>query len=314
MKTAKLTSIIRRTFSVAAPAAAQLALTLFSALSATALALYLPVLAGRAIDLLSGAGRADITALAAVLARMAIAASLSALGQWLTAAFRSRAVARISGLADILPGIIRLLTGALTILAALVLMLRISAGTAAAVVLLTPAPRLAAAIFAVQTRDAQQLQSAVRNEQSALLHELIAGEKVVQAFGREHACQRRLDEVEARLGQASIRATLFSALTHSCTRLAYFLTLACAASLCALSAITSGPSTGELLCFLACAILYTRFCSEIPDLLIELHSAIRTSEPIDEAPSAEPAPDAPIEAESQSPVSTNFCQFTPSGY
>ena len=328
MKNSTRKQTLRRVLAYTAHARAHIVLSLMFALISVVLTLYLPVLTGRAVDLLIGEGSVDFAALAAILMRMAIVIGLTALAQWLMSvcnnrityrtvadirrdAFAhiqrlplsyidahpagdvvSRVVADVDTFADgLLMGFTQLFTGALTILGTLLFMLRISIGTTIVVVLVTPVSLFVAAFIAKRTYSMFQLQSTTRGEQTALINEVIGGQKVVQAFGRERANQRRFDEINARLESASLRATFFSSLTNPCTRFVNSLVYAGVAIFGALSAITGGMSIGQLTCFLTYANQYTKPFNEISGVVTELQNAIacaaRIFELIDE-PAEEP--------------------------
>ena len=328
MKSIDRNKTLRRVLAYTAHARVHIVLSLLFALISVVLTLYLPVLTGRAVDLLVGEGAVNFPALAAILLRMAVVIGLTALAQWLMSvcnnrityrtvadirkdAFAhiqrlplsyidahpagdvvSRVIADVDTFADgLLMGFTQLFTGALTILGTLLFMLRISIGTTIVVVLVTPVSLFVAAFIAKRTYSMFQLQSATRGEQTALINEVIGGQKVSQAFGRERANQRRFDEINARLESASLRATFFSSLTNPCTRFVNSLVYAGVAIFGALSAITGGMSIGQLTCFLTYANQYTKPFNEISGVVTELQNAIacaaRIFELIDE-PAEEP--------------------------
>ena len=302
---------LRRILAYVAHARLHIALSLLFSLISVALTLYLPVLTGRAVDLLLGPGKVNFAILAGILLRMAIAIGLTSLSQWLMsvcsnrAAFRtvaairedafahiqrlplsyidaqptgdvvSRVIADVESFADgLLLGFTQLFTGALTILGTLIFMLRISVGTTIVVVLVTPLSLFAAAFIARKTYGMFQLQSVIRGEQTALIDEMIGGQKVVQAFGRERASQRQFDEINARLEQASLRATFFSSLTNPCTRFVNSLVYAGVAIFGALSTVTRFMTVGQLVCILSYANQYTKPFNEISSVLAELQNAL----------------------------------------
>ena len=81
---------LRRVLAYTAHARLHIVFSLLFALISVALTLYLPVLTGRAVDLLVGAGRVDFAALATLLVRMAIVIGLTALSQWLMSVCNNR--------------------------------------------------------------------------------------------------------------------------------------------------------------------------------------------------------------------------------
>lgn len=333
MKTRKAT--LRRVLSYTVHARLPIALSILFALFSVLLTLYLPVLTGNAVDLLIGVDSVDFDALLVILTRMAIVILLTALAQWIMAvcnnrityrtvqdirrdAFEhiqhlplsyidshatgdivSRVIADVDTFADgLLMGFTQFFTGVLTILGTLIFMLTISIGTTLVVVLVTPLSLLVAAFIARKTHSMFQLQSVTRGEETALINEMIGGQKVVQAFGQEKATLKKFDEVNARLEQFSLRAIFFSSLTNPCTRFVNSLVYAAVAIIGALSAITGYMTIGQLTCFLTYANQYTKPFNEISGVVTELQNAIacaaRIFELID-APAEESDPEDALE-------------------
>ena len=58
----------------------------------------------------------------------------------------------------------------------------------------------------------------MRGEQTALVNEMIEGQKVVQAFGHEAQSLEAFDEVNGRLQDVSLKAIFFSSMTNPATR------------------------------------------------------------------------------------------------
>lgn len=334
-KAASQLQTLRRVLSHTVHARMQLALSLIFAVVCVVLTLYLPVLTGNAVDLLIGPNQVDFDALLIVLTRMAVVILLTAAAQWIMsicnnyityttvrsireAAFAhmqklplsyidshpsgdvvSRIIADVDSFADgLLMGFTQFFTGVLTILGTLVFMLRISVGVSIFVVLATPLSLFVAAFIAKKTYSMFQLQTMTRGEQTALINEIIGGEKVVQAFGREKESIARFDEINTRLERFSLRATFFSSLTNPCTRFVNSLVYAGVAIIGALSAIAgdNAMTIGQLTCFLTYANQYTKPFNEISGVITELQNAIacaaRIFELMDEAPEAPDAEDA----------------------
>ena len=331
VKSSARRATLRRVLSYTSHARKYIVLSLVFALVTVALTLYLPVLTGNAVDLILGRDMVDFDALMVILARMAVVILLTALSQWAMAecnnriTFRtvrdiredafahlqrlplryidghpagdvvSRIVADVDTFADgLLMGFTQLFTGVLTILGTLAFMLSISVGTTVVVVLVTPVSLCVAAFIARRTYKMFQLQSATRGEQTALINEMIGGQKVVQAFGREKAALGQFDEINRRLEKYSLRAIFFSSLTNPCTRFVNALVYAGVAIFGALSAITGFMSVGQLTCFLTYANQYTKPFNEISGVVTELQNAIacaaRIFELIDE-PAESPDPE-----------------------
>lgn len=232
-----------------------MAVSIIMAAASVALTLYVPILIGRAIDLIIGAGRVDMDGIAAILTQTAVIAAAAALLQWLmsiinnrvtyhvvrdirNAAFKkieilplsyldshpsgetvNRVIADADQFADgLLMGFTQLFTGIVTIGGTLFFMLSINWRIALVVILLTPLSLFIARFIAKRTYDMFRLQSKTRGEQTAYIDEIISNQKVVSAFGRETETSEKFDEINSRLQDCSLKATFFSSITNPATR------------------------------------------------------------------------------------------------
>lgn len=289
-----------------------LGLTICMAIVSVAFTLYLPILTGDAVDMLSQIGTEGFwPGLFAILRKMAVVIVLTALSQWIMSicnnkivysiiqdirkkAFRkleqlplkyldahshgdivSRVVADVDQFADgLLIGFTQLFTGVITILGTLGFMLSVNIGITVVVVVITPVSLLVAAFIARKTFSMFQLQSKTRGEQTALINEMVGNQKVVQAFNREDETLRQFDEINARLEKCSLRAIFFSSLTNPCTRFVNSLVYMGVGLTGALAVIRGGLSVGQLTCFLSYANQYTKPFNEISGVITELQNAL----------------------------------------
>ncbi len=324
---------LRRVFSYLRPYGFLLAASLLLAVATVALTLYVPILTGDAVDLITAPGKVDFAALGPLLLRIGTVAAVTAAAQWLmnlcnnritlctvrdirAAAFRklqilpvsyldshssgetvSRVIADVDQLSDgLLMGFTQLFTGVITILGTFAFMLSVNGSITLVVVLVTPVSLLAAAVIAKKTYSMFTLQSVTRGEQTALIDEMIGGQKVVQAFGQEQAVMERFDEVNGRLQRYSLRAIFFSSITNPATRFVNGLVYAGVGIVGALSAIGGGITVGQLTCFLSYANQFTKPFNEISGVVTELQNALacagRVFDLIDQEPETPDAPDA----------------------
>lgn len=283
---------------------------LFAALSA-GLALYVPILAGDAIDCIVGAGRVDFRALGSILRKIGAVVAATAACQWLLnlsnnhLAFctvrdlRRDAFERLQALplsyldghsageivsrvitdADqfsegLLMGFTQLFTGVMTILGTLLFMLNVDMGITLVVVLITPVSLLLARFIARNTSRLFRIQSETRAEQTTLIDEMIAGQKVVRAYSREKANLEAFDEVNGRLENCSRRALFLSSITNPSTRFVNGLVYAGVGLTGALSVIAGGLTVGGFSCFLSYANQYTKPFNEISGVVAELQNAL----------------------------------------
>ncbi|MCD7981588.1 MAG: ABC transporter ATP-binding protein/permease [Clostridiales bacterium] len=302
-----------------------MALSILLAVVTVALTLYIPVLVGRAIDCIVGAGQVDFRTITGILIRIGITAAVTAVLQWImntinnrvtyhvirdvrNRAFQkiqilplkyldghayggivSRVIADVDQFADgLLMGFTQLFTGVVTIAGTLIFMLTIHPGITLVVVVLTPISLLVARFIAKHTYDMFRLQSETRAEQTALIDEMVGNQKVVQAFSHESEALERFDEINGRLESCSLRATFFSSLTNPCTRFVNSIVYAGVALTGALAVISGGMTVGGLSAFLSYANQYTKPFNEISGVITELQNALACAARIFELIEEEP--------------------------
>lgn len=230
-------------------------LSIIMAAATVICSLYVPILIGRAIDLIIDKGNVDFEGLSVLLPQIAVVALAAALIQWLMntvnnrityhivrdirdEAFRkieilplsyvdshpaggivNRVIADADQFADgLLMGFTQLFTGVVTILGTLLFMLTINWKIALVVVVLTPLSLFIAKFIAGRTYKMFRLQSETRGEQTAFIDEMIGNQKVVQAFSHEAEALERFDEINDRLADCSLQATFYSSITNPATR------------------------------------------------------------------------------------------------
>ncbi len=159
----------------------------------------------------------------------------------------SRMVADVDTFADgLLMGFTQLFSGVLTILGTLLFMLRENVPITLVVVCITPLSLVVAAFLAKRSYGYFQTQTAVRGRQTALVNEMIDGQKVVQSFGREASALAEFDQVNEDLRSTSLNAIFFSSLTNPATRFVNNLVYAGVGLVGALYAVQGGISIGQL--------------------------------------------------------------------
>ena len=273
--------------------------------------LLIPVYTGDAVDLILGPGQVDFAGLFRLMRRMGVVLAAGAAAQWLmnlcnnritysvirdlrreafekiqqlplsyldgrtTGEVVSRVVADVDQFADgLLMGFTQLFTGVLTIVGTLGFMLRVNWAITLVVVCVTPLSLGVAAFIAKKTYRMFRLQSETRGEQTSLIDEMVAGQKVVQAFGQEEKVLARFDEINGRLEQCSLRAIFFSSITNPATRFVNSLVYAGVCVTGAVCAVQGLVSVGQLSCLLSYANQYTKPFNEISGVVTELQNAL----------------------------------------
>ena len=326
-------SLFRRVLRLVRPYRFFIAASLLGAAISVAAQLLVPILCGDAIDAMIGMGRVDFALVAKACLAIAVSTAITAVAQWVLAACNNRIAFRVSQdlrtaameklqrlplsyldshpsgdlvsriIADVdtfsdglLMGFTQFFSGVLTIAGTLILMAVIHLGVTAVVVVLTPLSLFAAGFITRRTYRYFKTQSAIRGEQTALVEEMIQGQRVVQAFGYEEKSQKAFDEVNERLKTASIQAVFFSSLTNPVTRFVNSVVYAAVGLTGALLAMGSGISVGQLSVFLSYANQYAKPFNEISGVVTELQNAMaciqRIFDLLDEPDQIPDAPDA----------------------
>ena len=285
--------------------------SLLCACMSAAAQLLIPILTGKAIDQMIGAGQVNLQGVLIFAVWIAIVAALSAIAQQFlatsnnkiaynisrdlrNAAFHklqrlplsyldahpsgdlvSRMIADVDTFSDgLLMGFTQLFTGVVLIVGTLTIMLIKNWMIALLVVVLTPLSMFVASFIARKTHHYFTEQARVRGQQTALINELIEGQKVVQSFGHEAASLNDFDCINDELGRVSLNATFFSSLTNPSTRLVNNIIYAAVALVGALTAVGGGISVGDLSVFLSYANQYTKPFNEISGVVTELQNAL----------------------------------------
>ena len=273
--------------------------------------LYIPILCGSAIDLMLGKGRVDFAGVMQIILQIVAVAILAAFAQWLlsvcnnritfsvsrdlrNAALRkiqtlplsyldshpsgdivSRMIADVDTFADgLLMGFTQLFSGLLTIFGTLLFMLWENVPITLVVVCITPLSLVVASFLAKRSYKYFQGQSTVRGEQTALVNEMIEGQKVVQAFGHEAESLASFDEVNTQLQDVSLKAIFFSSMNNPATRFVNNIVYAGVGLVGAIYAVAGGITIGQLSIFLNYANQYTKPFNEISGVVTELQNAL----------------------------------------
>ena len=303
--------------------------------------LYIPILCGSAIDMMLGKGAVDFSGVMGIIVKVLVVAGAAALAQWLLSvcnnritflvsrdlrneALRkiqtlplsyldshpsgdivSRMVADVDTFADgLLMGFTQLFSGVLTILGTLLFMLSENVVITLVVVCITPLSLLVASFLAKRSYKYFQGQSSVRGEQTALVNEMIEGQKVVQAFGHEAESLDAFDEVNGRLQDVSLKAIFFSSMTNPATRFVNNIVYAGVGLVGALYAVRGGITIGQLSVFLNYANQYTKPFNEISGVVTELQNALACAARVFEL----------LDADDQIPEAENAAVLQPDGH
>lgn len=288
-----------------------LILSMIFAVITVSLTLYAPILVGRAIDCIVGAGNVDFSEIGRILLKLVIIILITAMVQWLmnvcnnkiaynvSRDLRQRAFVKIENLPcsyldshakgdivsrvindvdqlsdGLLMGFTQFFTGIVTIIGTIGFMLSINVWITLVVVLVTPLSFFIARFIAKKTYKMFSLQSKTRGEQTAFIDEMISNQKVAEAYNMNDENLERFDDINNRLADYSLKATFFSSITNPATRFVNSIVYAAVALFGAILAVNGGITVGILSSFLAYANQYTKPFNEISSVVTELQNAL----------------------------------------
>lgn len=272
------------------------------------LTVYLPILMGRALDLILAG---DTQALLHLLVHMALVVVGNSLVQWYLPLVTNRfiygimadlrqevydklhqlplsyldrqsvgdLVARISTDSEQLTnGLLmffnQFFVGILTILLTIVTMIRLDGLMMLVVVALTPISLLVARYIAKKSYAYYQKQTAARGEQSRFLEESISQLSLIQTFNAQQQFQEEFVLANTTYADYSQAAIFASSTINPSTRFINALIYAILAGLGALRIMVGTFTVGELTTFLNYASQYTKPFNDISSVLSELQSAL----------------------------------------
>jgi len=286
-------------------------LTVLLAAAVVVFTLYIPILCGRAIDCMFGAGNVDFNGIAKNLTMIAVCAFACGVFQWIMNSVNnkitysvvcdvrrdafdtitelplsyidshphggtvSRVISDVDQFADgLLLGFTQLFSGVMTILVTLVFMLMIHPLITLIVVILTPLSLFVASFIAKKTFTMFRLRSETNGELTAFINETVGGQQVIRAFSQEDETLAQFDEINDRLKKYSLRAIFFSSITNPATRFVNNIVYAAVCLTGALAAVAGTMTVGGLTSFLAYANQYTKPFNEISGVVTELQNAL----------------------------------------
>lgn len=276
-----------------------------------ALQLYVPVLFGRAIDGILGPGKVDFAQVGRYTSQIILLVVLSALFTWAMnlinnqLAFRTvrdirsrairqiqqlplsyldshstgdlvqRVIADVDQLSDgLLLGFTQLFSGIITILLTLYFMFATHWEISLMVMVLTPLSFVVAKFIASRSYNLFRKQTTIRGRQTALINEMVGGEKVVKAFQHEKKASADFRVLNKQLQEATQGALFYSSLTNPSTRAVNNLIYALVALVGCWRILSGGLTVGGLTVLLYYANQYMKPFTDISSVVTELQNAL----------------------------------------
>lgn len=305
--------VTRRLMAYVRPHAASFATSFVSAGLSVVLQLYVPIVVGRAIDLIIGMGRVDFAALAPLLVQLALVVLAASALQWVQGycvnllTYRcvrdmrvdasekigrmpisfidahphgdliSRVVNDVDQIGDgLLQGFNQLFTGVVTIVGTLLFMPSISVPMAVVVVLVTPLSIMAATLIAKFSNKSFTAQQRIQGQLGAHIEEYVGSQRLVSTFCYGDRAQERFDAMNGELYTAGERAQFLSSLSNPGTRFINNLIYAAVAVIGCMCVITGWPApltVGGVQTFLSYANQYTKPFNEVTNVITQLQTA-----------------------------------------
>ncbi|MBO4616718.1 MAG: ABC transporter ATP-binding protein [Lachnospiraceae bacterium] len=287
---------------------------IFSLILATAsvlASLYIPVLTGKAIDEMIGAGQVSFDAIRKILSLFFLMLMINGIATWLMTLINnkvtfkivhdlrnelfnklhkvscfyldtmghgdilSRLISDVERLSDgLLLGFSQLFTGVLTIVATLVFMLRINGWMALAVIVLTPLSLFAASFISRKTYKHFKRQAALQGGLTSFINETVNAVRLIKAFGAESVEEEKFDKLNKEYAKVNLKSLFYSSTTNPVTRFVNGLVYASVAILGGFLGIAGKLTIGTLSCFLSYASQYTKPFNEISGVVTEFQNAV----------------------------------------
>lgn len=187
----------------------------------------------------------------------------------------SRIITDVESFSDgLLMGFTQLFTAVITVVATVVIMLIINPLIAVTVLILTPMSLFVARFIALKTHKYFVSQAVVRGKQTALINELIAGQREVKAFGHEKESLNDFEKINNELQKVTMNATFFSSLVNPSTRLVNNIVYAFVALISGFSALSGAITVGQISIFLSYASQYAKPFNDISAVVTEMQNAL----------------------------------------
>ena len=317
MKKKKNSSTLLRLLNVIARYRIWIVISFLSAGISAILQLYIPILFGRAIDLILGPGQVQFSKIAELLSRILILLLVTAAITWIMNLvnnrlcyrtiqdIRAKAIRKIQHLplatldtqssgdlvqriiADtdqmsdgLLLGFSQLFCGIVTIAVTLIFMFQTDVMISLLVIALTPLSFFVAKLIASRSYTMFRKQTEVRGKQTALINEMISAEKTVQAFQYQGRASQRFSVLNKELKEDSIKAIFFSSLTNPSTRAVNNIIYAAVAWIGAAHILKGGLTVGGLTGLLSYANQYMKPFNDISSVITELQNSLACADRI----------------------------------
>ncbi|WP_449603505.1 ABC transporter ATP-binding protein [Paenibacillus sp. Marseille-Q9583] len=226
----------------------------------------------------------------------------------------SRFVNDMDAVSDgLLQGFSTLLTGIITIVGAIVLMLYISPLMTVVVLLSAPATFFVARFITMRSQKMFKEQAKILGGLNGYVEEMIGGQKVVTAYHYEERAMSQFEEQNETLYQTGVKSQFYGSLSNPTTRLVNNVTFSVIAMIGSVMVIRGHFTVGDLSSFLIFSNLFAKPFNEITGVITQLQSATASAQRIfailDLTPEPADSKDALIMSTSQGTITFEKVSF-----
>ncbi|MEK5397768.1 ABC transporter ATP-binding protein [Paenibacillus sp. FSL K6-2859] len=227
----------------------------------------------------------------------------------------SRFVNDMDAVSDgLLQGFSTLLTGIITIVGAIVLMMYISPLMTLVVLLSAPATFFVARFITIRSQKMFKEQAKILGGLNGYVEEMIGGQKVVTAYHYEERAMSQFEDQNETLYQTGVKSQFYGSLSNPTTRLVNNVTFSVIAMIGSVMVIQGHFTVGDLSSFLIFSNLFAKPFNEITGVITQLQSATASAQRIfailDLTPEPADSKDAKIMSTSQGTITFEKVSFS----
>jgi len=178
----------------------------------------------------------------------------------------------------LLQTVTQLFSGVLTVVGAVVLMLRLDMGIALAVVIVAPLALLIAGFIVKRSGGMFRRQQETVGAYNGYMEEMISGHSVVQAFGYERAAEEAASVINRELYDCGQKAQFYSSLVNPSTRFVNNAAYVLVGLIGGLSAVAKGLSVGVISSLLSYSAQFAKPLNEMTAIAAQLQAALAAAE------------------------------------
>ncbi|OZQ66477.1 sugar ABC transporter ATP-binding protein [Paenibacillus sp. VTT E-133280] len=227
----------------------------------------------------------------------------------------SRFVNDMDAVSDgLLQGFSTLLTGIITIVGAIVLMMYISPLMTLVVLLSAPATFFVARFITIRSQKMFKEQAKILGGLNGYVEEMIGGQKVVTAYHYEERAMSQFEDQNETLYQTGVKSQFYGSLSNPTTRLVNNVTFSVIAMIGSVMVIQGHFTVGDLSSFLIFSNFFAKPFNEITGVITQLQSATASAQRIfailDLTPEPADSKDSKIMSTSQGTITFEKVSFS----